>query len=237
MNLKMKTSNKSARTGGAIAIIIILLLLIGGGVAGGFLFSGSRQQKAQTQLLAEGYLNFNQGQLEKAYDKFVDARQTFSTSLDLYRKVASGTFLTRDEVNEVLATLCLSIAHEKFFMLEADTNWVKKAEEELKNISDSERKKEISQNLATANEIVALLTLFKAGDYEKAMKDLLEVEKKAAVSDQDFFIFEIRFLIACGKSLQEPAIINQARELLFFATTDLGINNEKTRQLWGLLTN
>lgn len=237
MNLKMKTLNKSARTGGAIAIVIILLLLIGGGVAGGFLFSGSRQQKAQTQLLAEGYLNFNQGQLEKAYDKFADARQTFSTSLDLYRKVASGTFLTLDEVNEVLVTLCLSIAHEKFFMLEADTSWVKKAEEELKNISDPERKKEISQNLATANEIVGLLALFKAGDYEKAMKDLLEVEKKAAVSDQDFFIFEIRFLIACGKSLQEPSIINQARELLFFATTDLGINNEKTRQLWGLLTN
>ncbi len=237
MNLKMKTLNKSARTGGAIAILIILLLLVGGGVTGGFLFSGSRQQKTQTQLLAEGYLNFNQGQLEKAYDKFADARQTFSTSLDLYRKVASGTFLTREEVNEVLVTLCLSIAHEKFFMLEADTTWVKKAEEELKNVSDPERKKEIEQNIATANEIVGLLTLFKTGDYEKAMKDLLEVEKKAAVSDQDFFIFEIRFLIACGKSLQEPAIINQARELLFFATTDLGINNEKTRQLWGLLTN
>jgi hypothetical protein len=69
------------------------------------------------------------------------------------------------------------------------------------------------------------------------MTDLLEIENRASATDQDFFIFEIRFLIACGKALNAPAILNQARELLFFATTDAGIENEKTRQLWGLLTN
>ncbi len=236
MNLKMKILNKPARTGGAI-VLIIILLIIAAGIAGGLLFQGSRQQKQQSQLLAEGFLHFNQGQLEKAHAKFSEAKTTFSTTVDLYRKVASGTFLTREEVNDVLVSLCLSIAHEKFFALETDTAWVKKAAEEAKSINDADRKKEIGQNIATAEAIAVLLTMYKAGDYEKAMKELLAVEKNALASDQDFFIFEIRFLIACGKVMREPAIINQARELLFFATTDAGIENEKTRQLWGLLTN
>lgn len=233
--IKMKIANNLRRTGGALIIVFLLLAALAA-VAGGFAFHGNRLQKQQTQLLAEGFLNFSQGKLEKAYGQFVDARGTFSSSVDFYRQLASGTYHTRDEVNEVIVSLSLSIAHEKFFNLEADASWVKKAEEEVKLITNADRQKEIGQDISTAAEIVKLLQLFKAGEYEKAMKDLLEVEKKAAATDQDFFIFEIRFMIACGKALREPAIINQARELLFFATTDAGIENEKTRQLWGLLT-
>ena len=231
---QMKTLNSRPR--GYIALVLILLILVGLVAAGGFALHGNRQQKKQTQLMASGFLDFSKGNLEDAYKNFVAARETFSPSIDFYRKVASGTFYTPDEINEVIIGLCLSIAHENFFELEADTAWVKKAEETVKLLSDDARRQENSPNISTAGEIVKLLQLYQAGDYEKAMKDLLEVEKKASATDQDFFVFEIRFLIACGKALKEPAIINQARELLFFATTDAGIENEKTRQLWGLLT-
>ncbi|MDD3145989.1 MAG: hypothetical protein PHD82_01695 [Candidatus Riflebacteria bacterium] len=227
--------NSLRRSGSALLILFLLIVAAAIG-AGGFAFYGNRMQKQQTQLLAEGFLNFSKGDLEQAYGHFVNARSTFSSSVDFYRKLASGTFHTRDEINEVIVSLSLSIAHEKFFNLDNDAEWVKKAEKEASHITDPDRRKEITQNIATANEIVKLLQLYKSGDYQKAMKDLLEVENKASTTDQDFFIFEIRFLIACGKALREPAILNQARELLFFATTDAGIENEKTRQLWGLLT-
>ncbi len=233
----MKNLNNSNRRGGAIAIAIVVLLLITGITASVMLFLGSRQQKLQSQLLAEGYLHFDKGQLEQAHAKFSEAGKTFSKLIELYRKVFSGTYLTADEVNEVVVGLCLSIAHDRFFALESDAGWVKKAETALNEISDSDKRKELSQNVITASEISKLLLTYEAKDYEKAMTDLLEIESKASATDQDFFIFEIRFLIACGKALEVPAILNQARELLFFATTDAGIENEKTRKLWGLLTN
>lgn len=236
MNLKMKIMNNSNRTGGTIVIIILLLFAVVGFLVGAFLH-GSRQQKAQSQLLTEGYLCFSQGKLELAYDRFVAAQKTFSLTLEGYRKVATGTFMTSEETNEVVVSICLSIAHEKFFTLENDTEWVDKAEAEAKAITNAPRKAEIMQTIATAREISKLCAAYKAGEYQKAMKDLLEVEKKSLTTDQDFFIFEIRFMIACGKAMKEPEIVNQARELLFFATTDAGIDNDKTRQLWGLLTN
>lgn len=232
----MKIMNNSPRVGGVVVVVLLLLFVVAGAIGAAF-FLGSRQQKAQTQFLTEGYLNFSQGELEQAYTKFVDARKTFSPTLDVYRKVASGTFMTREEIDEVVISICLSIAHEKFFALESDEEWTGKAEAEASLITDADRKAEIAQTIATARQISKLCEAYKAGDYEKAMKDLLEVEKKSLSTDQDFFIFEIRFMIACGKAMNEPEILNQARELLFFATTDAGIDNEKTRQLWGLLTN
>ncbi len=233
---QMKTANNFSNHGNIALILIILVLAAGAVAVGGFAFHGSRQQKAQTQMITSGFLDFNNGKLEEAYKTFVAARDTFSSSVDFYRKIASGTFYTRDEVNEVIISMSLSIAHDSFFKLETTPTWVKRAEEAVKLLTDAERQKENSQTVKTAAAILELLELYKAGDFEKAMKNLLEVEKNAATTDQDFFIFEIRFLIACGKALQQPAIVNQARELLFFATTDAGIENEKTRQLWGLLT-
>lgn len=232
----MKTANNSRKNGNIALVLIVLILLIGAIAVGGFAFHGSRQQKAQTQLITSGFLDFNNGKSEEAYKSFVAARETFTASVDFYRKIASDTFYTRDEVNEVIISMSLSMAHDSFFKLETAPTWIKRAEEAVKLLTDRERQTENSQTVRTAAAITGLLELYKAGDIEKAMKDLLEVEKNAATTDQDFFIFEIRFLIACGKALREPEILNQARELLFFATTDAGIENEKTRQLWGLLT-
>jgi hypothetical protein len=67
------------------------------------------------------------------------------------------------------------------------------------------------------------------------MKGLLAAEKNALPTDQDFFIMEVRLLIACGKGLGEPAITKQARELLWFISSEAGIKGPKIDKLWGLL--
>ncbi|EKD82129.1 MAG: hypothetical protein ACD_39C01468G0001, partial [uncultured bacterium] len=187
---------------------------------------------------ADGYEMFNQGNLEKAYPLFKEAQTTFSSALNFYRRFASSeSHVNPDEIHELTVSVCLSIAHEQFFDLKTADEWLNRADEELKNLPDGERKTDLTHSIATARDVSRLCQTFNDGNYEQAMKDLLETEKKALPTDQDFFIFEIRFLIACGKALGEPAILNQARELLFFATTDAGIDNEKTRSLWVTLTN
>jgi len=227
-----------ARTGGT-AIIVVVLLLITGLIAAGVIYSqGSQHQQRQAQLLADGYEMFNQGNLEKAYPLFKEAQTTFTSALNFYRRLASSeSHVAPDEIHELAVSVCLSIAHEKFFDLQTADEWVNRAEEDLKHLPEGERKSDLTQSIATARDVSKLCQTFADGKYEQAMQDLLAAEAKALPTDQDFFIFEIRFLIACGKALGEPAIINQARELLFFATTDAGIDNEKTRSLWVTLTN
>ncbi|MBU1109099.1 MAG: hypothetical protein KKB51_20650 [Candidatus Riflebacteria bacterium] len=227
-----------ARTGGT-AIIVVVLLLAAGLIATGVTYSqGSKQQQKQSQLLADGYEQFNQGNLDKAYPLFKEAQDTFTSTLNFYRRFASSeSLVTLEEIHELTVSVCLSIAHEKFFDLKSADEWVTRAEEELIPLAEGERKVDLTRSVSTARDISKLCKTFNEGNYEQAMKDLLEVEKKSLETDQDFFIFEIRFLIACGKAMNEPEILNQARELLFFATTDAGIDNEKTRSLWGILTN
>lgn len=224
---------------GGVALIVVALLLIAGLVAVGLTHNqGSQQQQKQEQLLAQGYELFNAGQHEKAYPLFKDALQTFTSSLSFYRSISSTeTQVNPDEIHELTVSVCLSIAYEKFFKLQSADEWVARAEEDLNHLAEGERKTDLNASVTTAREVSKLCRTFDDGNYEQAMKDLLEVEKKSLPTDQDFFIFEIRFLVACGKIMGEPAILNQARELLFFATTDAGIDNEKTRSLWGILTN
>jgi len=224
---------------GGIAIILVILLLVAGLIVTGVIYSqGSKMQQQQEKLLAEGYELFNSGNPEKAYPLFKGALSTFNSSLNFYRRFAAAeNQVTPDEIHEIAISVSLAIAHEKFFDLKSADEWVARAKEDLTLLPEGERKAELSATTATAQAVSKLCKTFNDGNYEQAMKDLLEVEKISQPTDQDFFIFEIRFLIACGKALNEPAILNQARELLFFATTDAGIDNEKTRSLWGILTN
>jgi Na+-transporting NADH:ubiquinone oxidoreductase subunit NqrC len=239
MNQMKKTTDLyfPARKGG-IAIILVVLLLVAGIIAAGVIYSqGSQMQQKQEKLLAEGYEMFNAGSLEKAYPLFKEALTTFTSPLHFYRRfAASESQINPDEIHEIAVSVSLSIAHEKFFDLQSADEWVARAEEDIKHLPEGERKTDLTAATATARAVSKLCRTYNEGDYQKAMKELLEVEKISQPSDQDFFIFEIRFLIACGKALNEPAILNQARELLFFATTDAGIDNEKTRSLWGILT-
>lgn len=238
MNQKMKSMNKIlfARNGGA-ALILALLLLIGLLVFGGLVFDGSRKHQTQNDSLASAYQLFQQGKSGEAYPLFVKAAEQFSSStFNLYRKIFnSEKHITAVELNEVIISLCLAAAYERYFNIETADEWVSRAETHLKQIADNERRQELSSLVTTASEVSKLCKMFKAGEIEQSLKKLLEIEKQALATDQDFFIFEIRMLIACGKEFDDADIINQARELLFFATTDAGINNDKTARLWSLL--
>jgi len=232
-------NNKRFSRNGGVAVVLTLLILVGILIAGGLLFDGRRKHQAQNDSLASAYQFFQQGKNEEAYPLFVKASEIFSApTLGFYRKVfSSDKHVTPLELNEVLISLCLASAYERFFNLETADEWLKRAEDQLKQITDSERKKELAALIKTAAEVSGLCRTFQDGEIEQALKKLLEIEKQALTSDQDFFIFEIRMLIACGKAFEDPDIINQARELLFFATTDAGINNDKTARLWSLLAN
>lgn len=236
--MKKITNNKlRMRAGGAFLILVLLVmaLLFAAGVA---VYNGSQQQKRQAEILAQGYQLFNEGKFSAAYEQFKSAKHTFSATLNLYRQLKkSDTHVTPADLNELTVSTCLSAAYEDFFELNSSEEWLGKAENDLKHHEPGLRKDELSQTLTTARSVSKLCQDFKAGDVEKAMKGLLEAEKNALPTDQDFFIFEIRMLIACGKALNDVDVINQARELLFFATTDAGINNDKTGKLWVLLTN
>ncbi|MFZ5951086.1 MAG: hypothetical protein ACOYXC_10300, partial [Candidatus Rifleibacteriota bacterium] len=165
-------------------------------------------------------------------------RKTFTFTLKVFRIFKRNEdYLNSSDIDEILVSTCLAAAYDGFFALEPDKKWVEKAQKFLQSITDSERKPQIARLVETAESVAKLCSDFAAGDIEKALKELKTVEQKSVEGDADFFLFEIRFLIACGKALEEPLIIDQARELLFFATTEAGINNEKTQKLWGILTN
>ena len=230
--------NLNGRKGFIKLIIALLVILIV--VFAGLYFNGKSSQQNQETFLADGYENFRKENYSKAFENFVSAKNTFGTSLSFYRKIkSSDIYVTSDELLELLISTCLTAAHDKFFQLEPAPDWVKKAEDIIANnkLANEEQNNELKQLVSTAAEISELCKTYQEGNYEKAFKELKKVEENSLQNDQDFFIFEIRFLIACGKALNEPTILTHARELLFFATTDAGINNQRTQRLWGILTN
>ncbi|GAB4281149.1 MAG: hypothetical protein Kow0029_26130 [Candidatus Rifleibacteriota bacterium] len=227
--------NLTARQGAVKAIIGILVLVVA--LIAGIALKGSLNQETQTSLLAKGYESFSAGKYDDAYKSFEEALKTFTFTLKVYRIFkGSENHMTRQELNELIVSTCLAAAHESFFELKPAKDWTEKAQKAVNDLPAGDRKSELEQLTKTASEISELCEDFAAGQFEKAFKQLKKVEQNALPSDQDFFIFEIRFLIALGKALKEPAILGRARELLFFATTDAGINNDKTQKLWGILT-
>lgn len=225
-----------SRRGAVKGFIAVFLLIIA--LLAGFFLNGSLNQGKQSTLLENGFSLFSKGDHAGALESFSEAKSTFSITLSFYRLLSkSEKHVSRTELSDLIISTCLSASHDNFFELKTAQDWIEKAREEVKNVSDSTKKAEYNQLIKTASDISALCTDFASNKVEKALKDLKKVENEALPADQDFFIFEIRFLIACGKALGEPAILNQARELLFFATTDAGIKNERTQKLWGILTN
>jgi hypothetical protein len=232
--MKAKISIIKKRCGG-IGVLIVLAILILALIVG-FYLKGRLNQQRQQALLAEGYEHFNAQSYQAAFEKFSQARNTFSSTLSLYRVINSAAnHVTSDELVELIVSTCLVAAHQKFFVIETADEWVSRAKEYIAHINESERKTATLALVKTAADISDLCRDFSDGKVLEALKNLKKVEDEALPSDQDFFIFEIRFLIACGKALNEPLILNQARELLFFATTDAGIEDERTQKLWGIL--
>lgn len=231
--MKLLTQRTGALLPALIAIIVILVIA---GVAG-FYFVGKGMQTSQTEILASGYENFSQNNAEKAYRYFLDARKTFGTTLGLYRTISgSDTDVTIDELNELIVSVCMAAAYDDFFVLKASDEWIERGKAELEFVNDKQAKEVFAEHIKNAEFVSNLCRQFAEDKVEESLRELFAVDQQVSVRDHDFFVFQIRFLIACGHALNEPALITQARELLFFATGDAGINNEKTRQLWGILT-
>ncbi len=246
----MKNINRKARFGGALGIIIAIILIVGiiaGAYAGYNYSTGKELYEKQNELWAEAFTNFSQKQPEAAYLKLTELRdKTFNSSLDFYKQFASGTFLTKQEITEAIILICQSEAYDNLFKLEQADNWIQKAKIELDNINDIETRNELTKFItrtesanklcSTYNEYIKVKDL-QEDKYKELVKSSLKIGSEAiASSDYDFTIFEIRFLIACGKSFDEPVLVSEARKQLFDITNASG-EDEKTKLLWSLLRN
>jgi hypothetical protein len=226
---------------GGIAILFVILLVVVLTIAGGIFLSGKKQQALQEQLLGEGYTYFSENKVTEAASSFEKTKATFSSSLNFFRSISSSEkYVTIEEINELIFSCYLLNIYNNSFELKTSEKALKKAKEafsSLKYLKDSSenKKSELAKVIATAEEVSDICDLYQKKKLKAAMKKLLTAEKNAAEDDQDFFVFEIRFLIACGKALREPEILKQARELLFFLNFEVGVKGEKIDQLWQLL--
>lgn len=198
---------------------------------------GSTKQSSQKELLEKGYNYFNSGKIDKSIKCFTDALDKFGFPLKIYRIFnKSDENLSEDDINLVIVNACISVSYDNFFKLDSSEKLIKKAKQTLNQISEKAQGKELKKLVATADSCSKLCSLYKKNKIKKALKDLLKVENKSAKGDVDFFIFEIKLMIECGKRLQSQMILGKARELLFFLSYELKIQNDKTNSLWKSLT-
>jgi hypothetical protein len=244
----MKNNNKNRFGGSKVIIVVIaLLVLIIAGVSLGYTYlTGKELQEKQTKYWNQAFTLFSQKQPEYAYLQLINARSTFSESLDFYRKIATGTFLTKAEVNEAIVLICQSEAYDNLFNLESAESWIQKAKMEIENVDDGETRLELANYISraeAADKFCAAYREYIATEnlpdekYQELVKNSLRVGTEAIkANDYDYTIFEIRFLIACGKSFEEPVLVGEARQQLFDITQSKG-EDEKTKLLWSLLRN
>ena len=236
MTRMIKPGKMNQNRKGGIAILFVILLIVVLTIAGGIFLSGKKQQALQEQLLGEGYTYFSENKVTEAASSFEKTKETFSSSLNFFRSISSSEkYVTIEEINELIFSCYLLNIYNNSFELKTSEKALKKAKETFSNLKDENKKSELAKVIATAEEVSDICDLYQKKKLKAAMKKLLTAEKNAAEDDQDFFVFEIRFLIACGKALREPEILKQARELLFFLNFEVGVKGEKIDQLWQLL--
>lgn len=246
--MTMKNNYKS-RFGGStvtIVIVILLVLIIAGASLTYTYMTGKELQENQTQYWNQAFTYFSQKQPEFAYLELIKARSTFSDTLDFYRKIATGTYLTKAEVNEAIVLICQSEAYDNLFNLESAESWIQKAKMEIENVDDGETRLELANYISRAEAADKFCAAYRQyiqtedlpdEKYQGLVKNSLRVGTEAiAANDYDYTIFEIRFLIACGKAFEEPVLIGEARKQLFDITQSKG-EDEKTKLLWSLLRN
>lgn len=243
----MNSTKTRNRFGGALGIIvgIIAIIAIAAGISLYYIYSkGEKKQQTQTKLWSEAFTLFSQKQPEAAYLKLVEARFTFGDDLDLYRAMAEGDYLSKEEINEAIVLICQSEAYDSLFNLEPATDWITKAKLEVINIADNDSRNELSKFIDRAEAANNYCLKYKECLEDKNLKDekyqaIVKESLKTASqaldsSDYDYTTFEIRFLIACGKSFNEPILVSEARKQLFDLTHIFG-EDEKTKLLWSLL--
>ena len=243
----MNNTRNKKRFGGVLGVIIGLavIFVIIAGITFGYIYNdGKEKQLRLNELWSEAFTLFSQKQPEAAYLKLTEARSVFGNSLDLYRKITEGTYLTQSEVNEAIVLICQSEAYDSLFNLEPANDWLAKAKAEAANIEDATNQAELIKLINRAEAASRFCERYKkcleaknliVEDYQNLVKDSLKIGSQALdANDYDYTTFEIRFLIACGKSFNEPILVSEARKHLFDLTHIFG-EDEKTKLLWSLL--
>ena len=225
-------------TGGIWVFLLILVLVAGGTIAAIFFTGKSAQEKLQLSLDA-GYASIEKDRPEEALTHFAKASEQYGYSLTVFRKIRSSPaekpYIQRSDLEQVMITAALMKAYQDLFKLQTADLWLQQAEGLVLKLTGKESEETIKL-VKTAREVNKLVELIGEKKYEQVMKGILATEKRALATDQDFFILEVRLMIACGKALREPVIINHARELMFFLTNDAGLKDPKLNQLWGILS-
>lgn len=217
--------------GAAVAIVVVILILAG---VGFFVFNNIKQKQfnealeagkkvaqEQTDLFEKGYLAYMQQDYDEALKDFSKAEELFGPSLDFYRENNKDSAKSEDNINknditEIKFSLSVVAAYNDFFNMAASSKWVKTAEENLEIIKSSKSAdtSESESILKTLKQSAELCAMYAEEKYEEAFIKLLEVEQGALETDRDFFIFEVRFMIASAEALNEPLIMEKAQELL-----------------------
>lgn len=221
---------------GLLLILVPVILLVG--VIGGVLMHGAGKQGRFNELLAEGSQQIEKNQPVPAAEAFLKANEQFGGTLSFYQTVkrwTGATYLTPAELGQLIVSACLMQAYTDFFAMQPSPDILSKASS-VESLLTSDEGLELKQALGTAKRMSAICEAFKKQQYQQVMKDLLRAEKEATKTDLDFFIQEIRVLIACGQAMDEPEILNHARELLFFYTYEAKLKNPRIDQLWRILS-
>ena len=222
---------------GSLAILLVFLIGVALVVAGGLVVNGIRVEKALRAELAAGTTALEKDQYDAAITAFSKALSQDGTSLRVFQAIQPRLGQqpqSLDDIRMGLVSVYLVKAYEAMLNLKPVPEVLEAAVQALTSLSSNEFA-ELKQNLTTAKEVSELCSQFQKKQYQDVMKGLLAAEKRALPSDQDFFIMEVRRLIACGKALREPIILEKARELLFFLSYELKIKGPRIDLLWRLL--
>jgi hypothetical protein len=221
---------------GSVAVFISLIIVLAFAIATTF-YLGAGAADRETFHLEKGYNAFTNNNFKQAYESFLEVRNSDSPWLKFYRFFVPQP-LTEDELTDMTFSLCITAAYEDFFRLEPHSNWIALAQAEANKFTDNldaETKQEALHSIKTLEKVAEICKMYNEEDYENAFRQLLVAENDASEGNLDFFLFEIRFMIASARAMTEPLIIKRARELLFIMTNRIGEDNEKTMALWSLL--
>ncbi|MBF0501233.1 MAG: hypothetical protein HQM09_13930 [Candidatus Riflebacteria bacterium] len=222
---------------GFVLLIIMFLLLLAASSAGYIYWTGIKSYERLDAAVQTGYAAIEKDQADAAIASFRKAVQEDGIPLQFFRKIktyrATETISPMD-VRQALASTLIMKAYTGMMELKpASTETTEAvAVAALVPAPEGDELRKIAQ---TARDVSELCDKFQKKQFEPLMKSLLQVEKRAARTDQDFVLMEIRLMIAVGKALQEQLILTRARELLYFLSFEAGIKNSRTDRLWKLL--
>lgn len=225
------------RSGSFLLLLILFVGLVVAGGGGFFLWTGQQADKRLRAQIAVGSAAFEKDQHDNAISAFTKALAENGAPLQVFQKLQPRIGQqpqSLDEVRLALGSTYLVKAYDSMMKLRPVPELIASANAVIAPLTGTDTA-ELKKTLDTAREVSGLCALFEKKQYQQVMKDLLAVEKRALPSDQDFFIMEVRLLIACGKALREQVILKKARELLFFLNFELRIKGPRTDLLWRLL--